>query len=458
MNLLTAIRSQRDDSFTLDDYAKMVSEWSLGIGYPPFQQTMAGQTSEQIPNDFAGYVRHAYKANGVVFACQLSRLMLFSQTRFAYRRRNRTNGRPGDLFHTSGLSLLDEPWPGGTTGDLAARMIQDADFAGNNYLTVIGGQIHRLRPDHTYIVLGSQQEPDHPDVAMDARIIGYMYDPPRGKLRALLPEQVAHFAPIPDPEAHFRGMSWLTPVLREVRSDGAATSHKLKFFSSGATPNMIVKFDPTVSKEKAQAFKEFLEVEHSGAWNAYKTMYLGGGADATVVGADFKQMDFRATQGAGETRIAAASGIHPVIVGLSEGMQGSSLNQGNFSAARRLTADRTLRYLMGNAATSLSRLVSVPRDAELWYDVRDVPFFQEDEKDHAEIQANQAQTIRTLTDAGYTPESVIDAVTNGDMTLLDHSGLYSVQLQAAGAPTGPETNGDAGRALAALTSGGTHDR
>jgi hypothetical protein len=30
---------------------------------------------------------------------------------------------------------------------------------------------------------------------------------------------VAHWSPIPDPLANFRGMSWLTPVLREIDAD-----------------------------------------------------------------------------------------------------------------------------------------------------------------------------------------------------------------------------------------------
>ena len=52
--------------------------------------------------------------------------------------------------------------------------------------------------------------------------------------------------------------------------------------------------------------------------NAYKTLFLAGGADVKVVGADLKQVDFKQVQGAGETRIAAAAGVpadHCRIVG-----------------------------------------------------------------------------------------------------------------------------------------------
>jgi HK97 family phage prohead protease len=58
---------------------------------------------------------------------------------------------------------------------------------------------------------------------------------------------------------------------------------------------------------------------------------------------------------------------------------------------------------------------------------------QEDEKDEAEIQQVQAATITTLVRDGFTADSAIKAVTNGDMNLLQHTGMVSVQLQVPGA-------------------------
>jgi phage portal protein BeeE len=429
----------RSSGFTIDDYVGMMNDWQLEAGGAgSYTQTLQGQTAEPIPHHFIGYVRQAYKANSVAFACHLTRLMLFAQIRFAYRTRNRQSGRPGDLFYTSELGVLERPWPGGTTGDMAGRMIQDADFAGNAYLTVIDGRVHRMRPDFVSIVLGSESEPDDPDVAIDSTVLGYFYAPPgRTRPRMLLPEQVAHFAPLPDPEANYRGMSWLTPVLRELKADQAATTHKLKFFENAATPNIIIKHE-TGDLAKVRQFASWFREQQEGAANAYRTLHLTAGSDPEVVGKDFRELDFKATQGAGETRIAAAAGVHPTIVGLSEGMQGSSLNAGNFSAARRLTADRTLRFLWSNAASSLSTLVPQIANAELAYDPRDVPFLQEDEKDAAQIHREQAATIASYITAGFTPDSAVLAVVNGDPTLLEHTGLVSVQLLPPGNDLGAD--------------------
>src|SRR5690606_14505175 len=212
-----------------------------------------------------------------------------------------------------------------------------------------------------------------------------------------------------------------------------ATQHKQKFFENGGTPNMVFKL-PQMSKQQFEEFKEQTDTLHQGVQNAYKNMYLGGGADVTVVGADFQQIDFKSTQGAGETRIAAAAGIHPVIIGLSEGLAGSSLNQGNFNAARRLTADKMLRPLWRNAAASLEQIVRPPAGAELHFDERDVAFLREDQKDVAEIQHRQSVALRQLLDAGYDPDAAVEYLLSDDLSALSgtHSGLFSVQLQPPG--------------------------
>ena len=37
--------------------------------------------------------------------------------------------------------------------------------------------------------------------------------------------EIIHWAPLPDPEAEYRGMSWITPVIREVMGDTGMTLH-----------------------------------------------------------------------------------------------------------------------------------------------------------------------------------------------------------------------------------------
>lgn len=741
---------------------------------PSFWTSAVGDR-ERIENNFEAYVQGAYKRNGVVFACVLARLLLFSEARFLWRRFE--DGRPSDLFDSPSLSLLERPWPNGTTGELLASMEQDASLGGNSYWTAVGTgperRLRRLRPDWVTIVTGS---PDDDPFSLDARPVGYLYKP-RGGLAGdatlLLPEQVAHYcvdeateiltsdgwkdhrslqvgdealtlnhetgmsewqpvkdicvfpsqrrdmllmegvehsslttlnhrwpverrnsraaryerrwttsdafstgdrvptaafcadlprdpkwtdalveavgwfwtegtirrqrdgrlgrgisisqsyvvhegnvariraaltvlfgaavtarltsgvpawresidgdnvifhlsaaagdvithhapgrvpttdfirsltasqlalfidtsiladghrdrlgrvrlaqkdrrsaeqfalacllaghsvsireskmnkygyrmtivslrrgrafgvgdqrgnftrervqhdgivwcprtpnqtwlarrngsvfftgnSPVPDPEAQWRGMSWLTPVVREIQSDSAATTHKLKFFERGATPGYVVTYDQSISPDDFAAFVKMFKEQHEGAGNAYKTLHFGGGTDIKTVGADLKQLDFKVTQGAGETRISAAAGVPPIIVGLSEGLSASTYS--NYGQARRKFADHFARPHWRMVSASLERLVDPPAGAHLWYDDRDIAFLREDAKEEAEINHRDAIAIRQLVEAGFDPNAVVAAVVAKDLRHLNdtHSGLTSVQLQPPNSAT-----------------------
>lgn len=423
---------------TVDDYlnALQQAQFSGGYGLPGMgvQQTLGGQTAEQVGNDFASMAGQVYGRNSVIFACMLARQAVFSQIRFQWQALNK--GRPSELFSTAELGMFERPWEGATTADMLARTINDSDLSGNSYWTRYLDEMIRLRPDWVDIVLESRvvgRDGDKLQI-LGSRRIGYLYHEGgrgQGEPVPLPVTEVAHYAPIPDPLATFRGMSWLTPVIREVQADESMTKHKSKFFANGASPNMIVKHAPTVTPKQAREFKQALDEEYAGVENAYKVMHLGGGADATVVGSNLQQVDFKVVQGGGETRVAAAAGVPPIIVGLSEGL--ASATYSNYSTARRRFADGTLHPLWTNLAGSMQRLVTVPNGSRLWCDTRDVPFLREDSKDAAEIAMTQASTMRSLIEGGFDPDSVQRAVMSGDYGLLSHTGLVSVQLRQPGA-------------------------
>jgi hypothetical protein len=412
----------RHDISSLDDLAGMYGDFA-----PFLTQTWAPDT--ETVSATAG---NAYKRNGIVFALVLARMQVFAQARFAWTRFD--GGKPGDMFGTRELGLLERPWRGGTTGDLLARMELHASTAGTAYVRRLSrDRLSVLRPEWVTVAIGSNEDADHPGEAGDAEIAGYLYKPPNARGVILMPEDVGMYAPIPDPDTNFLGMSWISSVLRDVAGDDLSVSHKRRFFENAATPNLGIKFDASTKIEQVREFKELLESEHRGIRNAYKTLYLGGGADPIVLGKDFKELDFAITQGKGESRLASAAGVPPSWVGFSEGLQGSALNAGNFGAARRRFGDGTMHHLWSNAAASLETLVRPPdAGASLWYDTRGIPFMREDAKDAAEVQARQAATITKLVQEGFTAASAVAAVENSDWSLLVHTGLVSVQLRPPG--------------------------
>jgi len=431
--------------YSVNDYAAWVAQSFMyqgntyGLGQP-VQQTLAGQTAERIGSDFPG-LAGAYQSNGVIFACMMHRQLNLSAIRFQYQRL--AQGRPSEMFGDTSLELLEKPWPGGTTQDLLTRVENDASLAGNSFHTTetglanLGGDggrsLVRLRPDWVGIVLGKRRS------GLGSEKLGYVYQEGgfggQGGEVYLLPDEVAHYAPLTDPLASHRGMSWLTPVIRDVQNDGLMSAHKRAFFENGATVNLIIKHPPAMTGEKVREFQEKLDAGHKGTANAYKTLHIGGGADVVPVGTNLKDLEFAVTQGHGENRICIASGVPSLLIGLSSGADAAQY--ANYSPTRRAYADGILHPLWQNMAGSFEPLLrgATPlrqKGVRLWYDTRDVPLLREDEKAAAEIVFLQAQTMNQLIMAGYTAESVRSALLADDLGLLKHSGLFSVQLQKPG--------------------------
>lgn len=443
-NLLKRMAGTERSIMSLEDYAAMVNQYGLLGG----METSYGSTrTESVGGSYAALAQQALQANGVVFACMMVRQLVFSSVRFRHQRLR--DGKPSDMFGSPSLRILETPAPGETTQDMLSRAIQDADLAGNAYnildtpLTRLGGdggsEVMRMRPDWIDIVVAPRTRPTG---QIGWRRVGYIYTE-GGKHSGNDPvtlglDEVSHFAPIPDPMARFRGMSWLTPVIREIENDSLMSRHKRKFFENGGTPNLVVKHAPGVDKEAVLAWAERVNAGVGQLDKAYKTLNLYPGADATVVGKDLRQIDFKQVQGAGETRIAAAAGVPPIIVGLSEGLESATYS--NYAQARRRFADGTMHPLWQNMAGSLAPILpNLGNDTRLWYDADDIPFLREDEKDAADITQVRATTLSTLVAAGYTPESAAKfLMTPDDFRVLEHTGLYSVQLQKPGAdaPTG----------------------
>ncbi len=164
--------------------------------------------------------QQAYATNGIVWAVITARMMLMSEATFKFR--SLVDKR---LFGNEDLRILEYPWPNGTSGELWSRMEQDASLAGNSFTWgAEPDRLVRLPPAEVTIV---SEEVTAPGGGKYKNPIGYDWDPslntanlngsqrdPRAQFFTV--DEVAHWSPYPDPLANFRGMSWLSPILREV--------------------------------------------------------------------------------------------------------------------------------------------------------------------------------------------------------------------------------------------------
>jgi hypothetical protein len=443
----------------LDSKRNSIDQWITEMLIPQFNynnhnyplglnQTMIGSSkTKEIATSLPSYIAILRKSPPA-FAAQMVRALVLSQARFTFRYKT-SSSTPRKQFGTPALAPLEQPWTNATTGELIARMEWDAGPAGNAFVTNWQpDRLNVLRPDWTAIVHGSHLEPEDPMGALDREVIGYIYQNGgikggnKNPIRTLRPSEVAHWSPIPDPLSPGLGMSWITPALRDIQGDNMMIEHKVKFFENGATPNLVIKGVPGVTPAQFDAWVGKFGGAHDGLGNAFRTMYLSLGMDATVVGSNLAELDFGDSGSYSETRITYLSRVPAALIGISAGLKGTSFRAGLDAETRRSFSDTWVYPTLQDLCAALSPMVEVPPYAELWFDPTDMPILREDGKVSAEIEQVKATTINAYITGGFTPESAVAAVRGQDISQLKHSGLVSVQLQPPGtvrAPSEPLT-------------------
>lgn len=417
---------ERALGWALDQFSYMGSRYLLN------GSTTYGQ-QEQVRVDGEG---NAYASNGVVAAVVGRRIDLFSQASFCWKKFGAApKPMAGDVFTDAALAPLDD------CVDLLTWMEFDVATAGNSFVARFGDTMTRLPPEWMTIIVGSDMAEDgdeHPEQAPDARVVGYVFKSPQGETSYFTADEVAHYAPKPDPAARFRGMSYLRPVLRQVTNQNAYANFLTQYWNNAATPNLVMKFPPEVQRQTIEVFRDLFNERHEGAGRAFRTAFLGGGADPVVVGANLKDLAAESVSSFDFAQICAAAGVPPIVVTIVPGLEAAA-TYANHESSMRSFADLTMRPLWRRAAIKLRPLVNpIPRDfrgrqnAELWYDVSAVSALQRDAQDDANIISTNAQTIRALADGGWDKSSVVEAVTTGDLSRLKDTGLVSVQLLPPG--------------------------
>lgn len=374
---------------------------------------------EGLPPQLGAYAQQANGTSAVVFAAELARMSLLSEATFQLQAK--------DDKHLWGrntvLAKLETPLgPETTSGDLIKRMEQDAGLFGQAFIWDPPGEdrLVRLHPPWTTIV----SEITYADGGWYRRKTGYWFEPPKGLLEEgdgfLVPaSECVHWAPIPDPQADFRGMSWLTPAIRDVQADSGLVQYKIKYLEHAATPNLLIKYAQKLAPGTVDAIRERVTARYGGVDNAFRTLVLDQGADSTVVGNSLQQMDFSAVSAVGMERILADSMVPGVLVGL-EPLRGAGRGyQESMQKLANLWARPTWRSLCG----ALSQIVDVPPGNRLWFDTSDIAALQDGILERGQAQLVNAQALLALVQAGYTHESAVASLVASDPTLLKAGGL-----------------------------------
>lgn len=376
---------------------------------------------EKAITNLVGAARDAYQSNGAVFAVILIRLALFSEARFTFQ-----SLVDKHTYGSQDLRILEEPWPNCTTGELLARMEQDLSLAGNAYLWAAApDRLVRMPPDEVTIISEEVQGP----TGHYREVVGYDWDPTpvqnvapgqsdkSEQAQTFSVDEIAHWSPYPDPRANFRGMSWLTPALRDVQADSAMTGYKIAYLENMAAPNLLLKYQQKLRPDTVDAIAERMHAKYGGS-NAFRTFVLDQGADATVLNNSLEQMGYANTQEAGVLRICMDSGVDPILIGL-----GGTRAAVTYEQAMRRLGDITMRPLWRSVCAAMQKLVPnvPPAGVRLWYDTSDIAALRASETERAQTMQVNAAALLTLVQAGYTRDSALVALATGDVSQLVES-------------------------------------
>lgn len=399
----------------LDRLIRRDGYWEgMASGAAVLTTSYASPDREPVMPQMTAWAQSAYGNNAIIFGAILVRMALFCEARFTYQAKDDKH-----LFGNTSLRKLEEPFgPDTTTGDLLARMEQDASLVGQAYIWDAPGEdrLVRLRPDWTTIVSELVQVPGG---GQYRRKIGYWTEPPRsvmgqGQGQFYPADEVVHWAPIPDPAAEFRGMSWLTPVYRDVLGDDGLSQYKIRYLENSASPNLLIRYAQKLQPATVDSVRERMNARYGGVKNAFKTLVLDQGADVTVIGNSLSQMDFSGVSAVGTERILAAAAVPGVLVGL-EPLRGAGRG---FEESMQKFANLWARPQWRSACGALAQLVDIPDGNRLWYDTSDIAALQDSETSRAQAALVRAQALLAASQAGYDKESAVKFVDSGDVTQL----------------------------------------
>jgi hypothetical protein len=369
---------------------------------------------EQVMPQLAAFAQKANSSSAIVFAAILVRMALFAEARPCYQAKDDKH-----LFGNETLAKLEEPFgPDTTFGQLAARAQQDVSLAGNSYTWDAPGEdrLVRLRPDWVTIISELVQVPGG---GTYRNKLGYWWEPPKtvldqGKGQFYPAAEVVHWAPVPDPDADFRGMSWLTPAMRDIQGDDGMAQYKIRYLQNSASPNLLIRYAQKLQPGTVDSVRERMHARYGGVDNAFKTLVLDQGADVTVIGNSLQQMDFSGVSAVGTERILADAGVPGVLVGL-EPLRGAGRG---FQESMQKFANMWARPEWRSFFGAFSQIMDVPAGNRLWFDTSDIAALQDGILERGQASLVNGQALLALTQAGFTHESAVAAVMSGDLSKL----------------------------------------
>jgi len=362
---------------------------------PTWQQGIAQPTDA----DLANFASSGYAANSLIYACIRELATSAAGVPIELLRPDKEGWQPEPQHAV--LDLLDEPNDDMDFSSFIETLVTHRAFAGNAYIEKVraGGRVARLgflRPDRVEIKPGAKREDD---------IFVYTIGTTK---RYIERKDVIHFK-LPNPKNDFYGLSPIEVIAREGDLDQRMTDFASAFFKNAGVPFGLLTVPGATTEEEKKQIRSRWRRAFQGIKKWFQLLILNQeSAKYQALGLSQKDMEFESTRKQVESRICAAFGVPPILVGALVGLEHATY--ANYGVAQQSFWSETMKPLLYRIASRLTRdllpefATTADRRARLAFDTSGVAALQQDNTGKLEVVA------KLIAGGGFTPNQALEIV------------------------------------------------
>lgn len=376
-------------------------------------------------------IDEGYRKNAVVFACVCAYAKALAEAPVIATDRDRTAIPDHPL-----RALLSAPNPFMSESELMEMTGLYIALGGNAYWYKVldrRGRIAEIWPlSDLHITPAPGGE--------DNWISHYVYDPGDGNRVRIEPELISHFKwHSTDMLNPYMAQPPLLAATREANSDLEATRYLNTLLGNDAAPKTIVSFKETLPPASRELLrKQFME-RHGGE-NRGGVAVIDRDVTINRLALTMEEVNFDGITALTETRICAAFGVPPILVGLKSGLDASTYS--NYEQARKAFWQDSVVPLMRRVASEIASSVLPFVGGPVFgatFDTSSVAALQED------TDARWNRMGRAFALDGLTLDEYRAGIGYGaDARGLGN--LYRFEIALKGKATAPALPGDEGKA------------
>ncbi len=291
------------------------------------------------------------------------------------------------------LVVLNKPNAFFTRQELFESTQQHVDLCGEGWIV-----LSRLgsMPYEMWMVRPDRMEPV---TSPESYLLGFLYTGPTGEQVPLATEDVL-FQRMPNPEDPYRGMGPVQTIMSTIDSVRFGAQWNRQFFLNDARPNGVIQIKTKMQDREYRKFRERWAEMHQGVSAAGRVAILENEAEWINTATTQRDMQFAEIAQLDKATIREAFGIPKFAVGDVDDVNRATAEASKAWFAESLTVPRLDRWkgLLNN-----DFLPQFPgwNPAESFVYTSPVP--ADRDADRQDLTA-QAQTYKTLVDAGVNPE------------------------------------------------------